>query len=69
MSDKICGFILYMEKDVGPWEEKLLNMWKPTQQHDLSIHGGNFHHSRYYYPLLAIELNCGNVGSNFPFTV
>jgi putative flavoprotein involved in K+ transport len=34
-------------KDPGPWEGELRNMWKPTHQEALWFHGGNLHQSRH----------------------
>jgi hypothetical protein len=41
--------------DPGPWEGELRNMWKPTQQSSLWIHGGNLHQSRFYSLTLALQ--------------
>ena len=43
-------------KDPGPWEGELRNMWKPTQQEGLWLHGGNLHQSRHYSLYLALQL-------------
>ena len=43
-------------KDPGPWERELRNMWKPTQQQALWFHGGNLHQSRHYSLVLALQL-------------
>ncbi|HLW92622.1 MAG TPA: NAD(P)/FAD-dependent oxidoreductase [Roseiarcus sp.] len=43
-------------KDPGPWEGELRNMWKPTQQEALWLHGGNLHQSRHYSLYLALQL-------------
>jgi putative flavoprotein involved in K+ transport len=43
-------------KDPGPWEGELRNMWKPTAQPQLWIHGGNLHQSRHYSEFLALQL-------------
>ena len=43
-------------KDPGPWERELRNMWKPTQQQALWFHGGNLHQSRHYSLVLALQI-------------
>src|SRR6218665_2944215 len=43
-------------KDPGPWEGELRNMWKPTRQPGLWLHGGNLHLSRHYSQFLALQL-------------
>jgi putative flavoprotein involved in K+ transport len=43
-------------KDPGPWEGEQRNMWKPTQQEALWMHGGNLHQSRHYSQFLALQL-------------
>jgi putative flavoprotein involved in K+ transport len=43
-------------RDPGPWEGELRNMWKPTQQPGLWIHGGNLSQSRSYSQYLALQL-------------
>jgi len=43
-------------KDPGPWEGELRNMWKPTAQPGLWIHGGNLQQSRFYSLQLALQL-------------
>ncbi len=42
--------------DPGPWEGELRNMWKPTQQEALWIHGGNLSQSRFYSRTLALQI-------------
>ena len=42
--------------DPGPWEGELRNMWKPTQQPGLWIHGGNLAQSRFYSRTLALQI-------------
>jgi len=44
------------KKDPGPWEGELRNMWKPTKQDSLWIHGGNLAQSRFYSLLLALQI-------------
>jgi putative flavoprotein involved in K+ transport len=43
-------------KDPGPWEGELRNMWKPTQQPNLWMQGGNLHQNRHYSLLVALQL-------------
>lgn len=42
--------------DPGPWEGEPRNMWKPTQQPGLWLHGGNLHLSRHYSLVLALQI-------------
>jgi putative flavoprotein involved in K+ transport len=44
------------QKDPGPWEGELRNMWKPTQQQNLWMQGGNLHQNRHYSLCLALQL-------------
>ncbi len=44
------------KKDPGPWEGELRNMWKPTQQPNLWMQGGNLHQNRHYSLCLALQL-------------
>jgi putative flavoprotein involved in K+ transport len=53
---KVWGFGSDTTKDPGPWEGEQRNMWKPTQQEGLWIHGGNLAQSRYYSLYLALQL-------------
>ncbi|WP_198556379.1 NAD(P)/FAD-dependent oxidoreductase [Glaciecola sp. 33A] len=43
-------------KDPGPWEGELRNMWKPTHQEALWFHGGNLHQSRHYSQYLSLQI-------------
>ena len=43
-------------KDPGPWEGELRNLWKPTQEPHLWIHGGNLHQSRHHPQFLSLQL-------------
>jgi putative flavoprotein involved in K+ transport len=54
------------EKDPGPWEGELRNMWKPTQQPALWFHGGNLALSRHYSLYLALQLKARAVGIDTP---
>lgn len=53
---KVWGLGSSTTKDPGPWEGELRNMWKPTNQPQLWIHGGNLHQSRHYSQFLALQL-------------
>jgi putative flavoprotein involved in K+ transport len=54
------------QKDPGPWEGELRNMWKPTQQEGLWFHGGNLHQSRHYSQFLALQLKARMEGIPTP---
>ena len=53
-------------KDPGPWEGELRNMWKPTQQEALWLHGGNLHQSRHYSQYLSLQLKARMEGLPTP---
>jgi putative flavoprotein involved in K+ transport len=53
-------------KDPGPWEGEQRNMWKPTQQENLWMHGGNLHQSRHYSLYLALQLKARYEGIPTP---
>ncbi|TMS51290.1 NAD(P)/FAD-dependent oxidoreductase [Mycobacterium sp. DBP42] len=53
---KVWGLGSGTTKDPGPWEGEQRNMWKPTQQPNLWLHGGNLHQSRHYSLYLALQL-------------
>jgi len=53
---KVWGMGSDTNKDPGPWEGELRNMWKPTQQPGLWFHGGNLHQSRHYSSYLSLQL-------------
>lgn len=53
---KVWGLGSSTTKDPGPWEGELRNMWKPTNQQQLWIHGGNLHQSRHYSQFLSLQL-------------
>lgn len=42
--------------DPGPWEGELRNMWKPTAQEGLWIHGGSLSQSRFHSLHLALQI-------------
>ena len=54
------------DKDPGPWEGELRNMWKPTRQEALWFHGGNLHQSRHYSQFLALQLKARHAGLATP---
>jgi putative flavoprotein involved in K+ transport len=53
-------------KDPGPWEGELRNLWKPTQQPQLWIQGGNLHQARHYSLSLALQLKARMEGLATP---
>jgi putative flavoprotein involved in K+ transport len=53
---KCWGLGSSTQKDPGPWEGELRNMWKPTRQEALWFHGGNLHQSRHYSKYLALQM-------------
>jgi putative flavoprotein involved in K+ transport len=63
---KVWGLGSDTEKDPGPWEGELRNMWKPTQQPGLWFHGGNLALSRHYSLYLALQLKALAVGIDTP---
>jgi putative flavoprotein involved in K+ transport len=52
--------------DPGPWEGELRNMWKPTAQDALWLHGGNLAQSRLYSLHLALQLKARMEGLATP---
>lgn len=52
--------------DPGPWEGELRNMWKPTAQEGLWLHGGNLLQNRFYSNVLALQLKARQVGIPTP---
>jgi putative flavoprotein involved in K+ transport len=63
---KVWGLGSETTKDPGPWEGEQRNMWKPTQQPALWMHGGNLHQSRYYSRYLALQLKARAEGIDTP---
>ena len=63
---KVWGLGSGTSKDPGPWEGELRNIWKPTQQEALWMHGGNLHQSRHYSQFLALQLKARQVGIATP---
>jgi putative flavoprotein involved in K+ transport len=63
---KVWGLGSGTTKDPGPWEGELRNMWKPTQQVQLWIHGGNLHQSRHYSQFLSLQLKARYEGLDTP---
>ncbi|MBQ0945758.1 NAD(P)/FAD-dependent oxidoreductase [Ideonella sp. 4Y16] len=63
---KVWGLGSGTTKDPGPWEGELRNMWKPTNQANLWIHGGNLHQSRHYSQFLSLQLKARYEGLDTP---
>lgn len=63
---KVWGLGSSTTKDPGPWEGELRNMWKPTNQQQLWIHGGNLHQSRHYSQFLSLQLKARYEGLDTP---
>ncbi|MET0969293.1 MAG: NAD(P)/FAD-dependent oxidoreductase [Tardiphaga sp.] len=63
---KVWGVGSATARDPGPWEGELRNMWKPTQQPGLWIHGGNLSQSRSYSQYLALQLKARLEGIDTP---
>jgi putative flavoprotein involved in K+ transport len=63
---KVWGLGSGTTKDPGPWEGELRNMWKPTNQKNLWIHGGNMHQSRHYSQFLSLQLKARYEGLPTP---
>jgi putative flavoprotein involved in K+ transport len=63
---KVWGLGSDTTKDPGPWEGELRNMWKPTQQEALWMHGGNLHQSRFHSLFLALQLKARLEGIDTP---
>jgi putative flavoprotein involved in K+ transport len=63
---KVWGLGSDTTKDPGPWEGELRNMWKPTRQRNLWIHGGNLHQSRHYSQFLSLQLKARLEGLETP---
>ena len=69
MADKVgkCwGLGSDTTKDPGPWEGEQRNMWKPTQQEALWMHGGNLHQSRHYSQFLSLQIKARMEGLPTP---
>jgi putative flavoprotein involved in K+ transport len=54
------------DKDPGPWEGELRNMWRPTRQDGLWFHGGNLAQARFYSLILALQIKARQVGIDTP---
>ena len=63
---KVWGLGSDTTKDPGPWEGEQRNMWKPTQQDALWMHGGNLHQSRHYSQFLALQIKARMEGIDTP---
>lgn len=53
---KVWGLGSNTYGDPGPWEGELRNLWKPTRQPGLWIHGGNLAWSRHYSLYLGLQI-------------
>ncbi len=62
----IWGLGSATERDPGPWEGELRNLWKPTAQPGLWIHAGNLALVRHYSLYLALQLKARAVGLPTP---
>ncbi|MEM1352038.1 MAG: NAD(P)/FAD-dependent oxidoreductase [Pseudomonadota bacterium] len=63
---KVWGLGSNTTKDPGPWEGEQRNMWKPTQQEALWLHGGNLHQSRHYSQFLSLQIKARMEGIDTP---
>ena len=63
---KVWGLGSDTTKDPGPWEGEQRNMWKPTQQESLWLHGGNLHQSRHYSQFLSLQIKARMEGIETP---
>lgn len=63
---KVWGLGSDTPKDPGPWEGEQRNMWKPTQQEALWLHGGNLHQSRHYSQFLSLQIKARMEGIPTP---
>ncbi len=54
------------QRDPGPWEGELRNMWKPTAQPGLWFQGGNLRQARFFSQLLALQLKARMEGLPTP---
>ena len=63
---KVWGLGSDTTKDPGPWEGEQRNMWKPTQQEALWMHGGNLHQSRHYSQFLSLQIKARMEGLPTP---
>lgn len=52
--------------DPGPWEGEMRNLWKPTAQDALWLHGGNLHLSRFYSKFVALQIKARMEGMPTP---
>ena len=52
--------------DPGPWEGEMRNLWKPTAQRGLWLHGGNLHLSRFFSKYLALQVKARMEGIPTP---
>lgn len=59
---KIWGIGSGFGEDVGPWTGETSNMWVPTPQEGLWLHGGNLQQARFYSKFLALQLKARHAG-------
>lgn len=52
--------------DPGPWEGEMRNLWKPTAQEGLWLHGGNLHLSRFFSKFVALQIKARMEGLQTP---
>ena len=52
--------------DPGPWQGETRNLWKPTSQEALWLHGGNLHLSRFFSKFVALQLKARMEGLQTP---
>jgi putative flavoprotein involved in K+ transport len=62
----IWGLGSGIDRDSGPWEGELRNVWKPTAQPGLWIHAGNLQMVRHYSLYLALQLKARMLGMPTP---
>ena len=63
---KVWGLGSDTHGDPGPWEGELRNLWKPTQQPGLWIHGGNLAWSRFYSLYVGLQIKARMAGIATP---
>lgn len=55
-----------VRNDPGPWQGELRNLYKPTAQEALWVHGGNLALSRFFSKFLALQLKARHEGLDTP---
>jgi len=63
---KVWGLGAGTNRDPGPWEGELRNMWKPTAVDGLWFMGGNLQQARHYSRFLALQLQGRWLGHQTP---